>query len=342
MNNRLRTVALALTGIIGLGTGVAHAAPYLTPTGGPGDNNYVQLLEDGAYEVLLNPSPNFDVKPIDQGTIIQVGDYFAGVQRVQATELAAPEGGPPPEPISLQGNTETFTSIFLLEGIAMVGDGIFGNNSADAQYYGPAGTEAWETVFGAAGVLDISDSFSITNLDGSGARVNPGTMAMLFNGAIYSSTDSTGPLPSSASTFVDNAALQYEFGFNGALGSDPTAPTSLGEFWQTTGLDSEFPFYTSTSTPNVKLALNMTRQWAGPDLEAHIYRQTLGDINFVAPTQLQGEGSVAGVAAGTNWGVFADLDLYIRPESVPAPSPLTLLALGLVGLGIARRWMASA
>lgn len=344
MFKRKLLCAACLSAGLGFGAASASALPYLQPnSGNPLADNYVQLLEDGFYEVLIRKEEDgYSLVAVTPNTVIQVGDLFAGVQRIQATELASPEGGPFPDPISLQGG-DTFTYIFLIETATSVeGTPGFGDGANDVQTFKPADSADWEAIFGAGGLLDISSEFDITDLDQDSTnnppktQVNADTMAMLFWGVDYPLSTSTGTLPVSASSFVAGGELQYEFGCD----ADRSGLCTGDQFWRTSGSDSAYPFFSASTSPQVKIALDITQQWAGPNLEKHIYRQTLGDIAFTGPTHLQGQGSVAGTAQGTNWGVFGDIDTYIRP--VPAPTPLALIALGLLGLGASQRRKKSA
>jgi hypothetical protein len=337
----LAAASLAVTA--GFGANSAFALPYLYP--GPVNpvdpvNNYVQLLEDEFFEVLLRrneTSGDLEVLgPIDNTTQIKTGDLFAGVQRIQGTELAAPEGGPAPEPIDLS-NGPTFTSIFLIETAKVVDGGAPGaDNSTDSLWFKQAGTAAWTEVYGASGLLDISSVFDITDLSSAAGTqaVNADTTILLFYGQPFGDADSTGTLPVSASSYVGIGDLQYEFGFTLPWVEPANAN---GEFWLTRGTDASFPATTGTNNPLVKFAQNVTQQWDGPDLESHMYRQLLTDGDFKAPTQYQAVGNVSGLSPLTAWPIRGDLDTYLRP--VPEPTSTALLSLGLLGLAWGKRRM---
>lgn len=346
----MKSKFLAAAGLVsalglGLGANAAFALPYLSPTGNlltttplvTVEDNYVQLLEDEFYEVLIRDGSVLAITP---DTVIQTGDLFAGVQRIQNTELAAPEGGPGPgEPINLQGDTATFTSIFLLEALTVtIGTAGVADSAQDILTFGFAGVSAWETIYGSGGLLDISSAFNISDLDSSTAgnqQVSTGTLAMLFYGVKFSDSTSTGTLSDSATSFVNGGTLQYEFGFTGTDGA-----AQGPEFWKTQDTNAANPYYSATYKPDTTLALNITKQWEGPDLEKHYYRQSQGDLNFTGPTHIQGVGEVSGTASGTSWGVRGDLDEYIRP--IPEPTSITLLSLGLLGIGLGGRRMKKA
>jgi hypothetical protein len=320
----LAAASLAVTA--GLGTNSASALPYLYPGTDAPPTNYVQLLEDQFFEVLIR---NGAVLTPDANTVIQAGDLFAGVQRIQATELAAPEGGPPPEPYNLQSGP-TFTSIFLIEATSVTeGTAGYGDGATDTLLFGKTSTAMWNTIYGAGGLLDISSVFDITDLSSAAGTqsVNPDTTILLFYGQPYGNATSLGTLPSSTSSYVGIGDLQYEFGFTG----------DANEFWQTKGADAAYPFYVASNNPPTKFAQNITQQWDGPDLEQHIYRQLVGDSNFTGPSHYQGDGAPSALAAGTSWGIVGDLDTYMRP--VPEPTSTALLSLGLLGLAWGKRRM---
>lgn len=322
MQRLLSTVALLIA--VAFGATSAYAF-YLFPTGEAGEENYVQFLEDDFWEVLLRPDgqggyTQIVVDPSDPtGTKIQGGDLFAGVQVVQKTELAPPEGGP--EEFNLQTGP-TFTGIFLLETLSVTeGQAGLGDGLVDLITFDAVDRLVWEDLFGAGGLIDISSVFNINDLDGMGAELTEGTTILSFLGQDFRDVDATtGDLSTAVSSFVGTGTLQYEFGFTGAP----------GEFWTARGPDAAFPAVAATDAVSVRLAQNVTRQWAGPDLEAHIYRQTLGDQNFTAASQLQGVGDVKSVAQFTPFSVSGDLDLWIRP--VPEPASFALMGLGLLGL----------
>jgi hypothetical protein len=329
MKTKIKLLAVASLAVTaGFGTNSAFALPYLSPEPvSAAPNNYVQLLEDEFFEVLIRNGQV--LSGIDATTKIQAGDLFAGVQRIQATELASPEGGPSPEPYSLQSGP-TFTSIFLLETTNVdAGANVTPDGSVDTLLFGAAGTAAWESIYGAGGLLDISSVFDITDLSSAAGTqaLNGDTTILLFYGQPYGNASSTGTLPISTSSYVGIGDLQYEFGFTG----------DANEFWETKGIDAAFPVTSGTNTPPVKFAQNVTQQWDGPDLEQHIYRQLIGDTRFTGSSHYQGVGSVSGLSAGTAWPIRGDLDTYFRP--VPEPTSTALLSLGLLGLAWGKRRM---
>jgi len=92
-----------------LWAGTALAAPYLDWT-----DDQVQWLEDSDAEILLDSAGDLiNILPPGaggDGTYIQIGDLFAGVFKIQATQLV----NPAVTDVNLQGDTETFTAIFLI------------------------------------------------------------------------------------------------------------------------------------------------------------------------------------------------------------------------------------
>jgi hypothetical protein len=321
--------AACLSAALSFGAGSVFAAPYLSTPGGPGELDYVQELEDEDYEVLIRPNATgggYSILDITPTTQIQVGDLFAGVLKIQQTQTQSPSN----QNTSLQGDAETFTGIFLIEATdvtALSGDLALRDNGTDTQDFGAVGQSVWNAIYGSGGLIDISSAFDVSDLDGGGTGISSGTMAMLFNGVVFDDATEIGTLSASATSFVDGGTLQYEFGITGEQGAT--------EFWSTRGEDSALPFYAATTSPQFKFSLNVTEQWAGPDLLEHNYRGLVaGDLTFGGPAQLQAQGTVSQLAAGTAWGVKTDTDLWIK---VPVPAPLALLGLGMLGLGVANR-----
>jgi hypothetical protein len=324
-------VAVGLAAAFGL-PGAAFAAPYLTPN--PNNcpaNNCVQLLEDNDWEVLLRPNTSglnngYDVLAVTQTTVIQPGDVFAGLLQIQQTELVAPLGGGDVE--NLQGSNPTFTALFLVRAdtVTCTGGscGVI-DGSTDTLTFNQAGTAAWKNIFGSGGLLNVTGA---GYTDPDNGLVNADTMAVLFYGDAFNTQDPTlASLSASASTFIDGGTMQHEFGF---------VPGAAGQFWRTNGTDAALPIFSGTSKPNNDISINITRAGAGPALDYHNYRGLVaGDALYTAPVQLQGNGQVTGVAAGTSWGVTTDTDLFIRP--IPEPGTMLLVGLSLVGLGIASR-----
>lgn len=338
MFKKLLLNAAGLVATLAIGTSLAFAAPYLSPSG----PNSAQWLEDQDAEILLDKDGNLIT--IGLTTVIQVGDLFGGIFSIQATQNV----NPATTNINLQGSVETFTAIFLIEaetvackgfspitGLACSTTAIDG--ATDTLNFGAATQTQWDSVFGLGGQLDVSSAFDVSDLDGLGANLATGTMSLLFNGRPFEDAIlSDGPpntlsFSDSATTFVDTGAvLQYEFGFTGA-GGDAAA----NEFWTTIGTDAAFPALTGTNNPTNRLALNITQQWAGPELDPHNYLGNIAfDLNFTGDTTLQGKGDFAGGPVGP-WTITTDTDLYIRP--IPEPAIIALMSLGLLVLGFANR-----
>jgi len=342
-----KTAALGLLCTAAFAAVPTQAAPYL----GPG----IQLLEDqdaesiirctgggdnvplscSTVEISLTPNefnPNIlEPDPTDPNNYVTEGDLFAGVIKIQETKIE-PDG----DVVSTDGDAETFTGIFLIQAESCVSTGGAcdkEDGSNDDLLFAPVGQEYWDEIYGASGVLDISTAFDVSDINSSGSGLAAGTMAFLFNGVVYD--DAVIPaadLSTSATSFVSGGSLQYEFGFTGAPTGTPF--TSAGEFWRTDGEDAAFFGGAIGNSAFNRLALNVTRQWAGPDLLPHNHRLfSDGDPNFLFDTQLQGFGNFTGL--GEPWALTTDTDFWIN--SVPAPGSLGLLALGLLGLGYASR-----
>ncbi|NOQ17152.1 MAG: PEP-CTERM sorting domain-containing protein [Methyloprofundus sp.] len=321
---------------LGLTVNMAYAAPYIP--------NTVQLLEDQDAEIHLD-AQGAPVDPfVDQvPTMIQVGDLFAGVLTIQLTKGVLPLTAD----VNLQGHTETFTALFLIEAesITSAGTGLPGDPfdlSVDTLSFGAATQAQWDAVYGAGGTIDISSAFDVSDLDGDAANgtegIAAGTMAMLFNGAFFDEVDfegseaATQTLSGSATTVVDGAALQYEFGF-----IDDGITDLADQFWTTIGIDAAFPALIGTHNPTNRFALNITKQWAGPDLDPHNFLGTSGnDFNYSGSTHLQAKGDFSGVLGPDSpWPIGTDTDLYIK--SVPEPTNLALLTMGIIGAGVRSR-----
>ena len=321
-----------LCAILVLGTSPAFGAPFLF-----GDE--VQLLEDQDAEVLMDSAGN--ERTIGPGTTIDVGDLFGGIFKIQFTENV-PSGD---NNVNLQGPTDTFTAIFLIKTLGISSDGGPAdgsiNNSDDILTFGAASQTDWNNVFGAGKLMDISSIFDVSDLDGMGTGLATGTMSMLLDGVNYDDAD-LSPTPGatysdSTLTFVTTPAntkanLLYEFGFTGGGGT-----AAANQFWYTSGKDAEFPALVGTNNPINRLALDLTMQWAGPNLVSHNFLGTNApfDLNFTGLTDIQGKGDFAGAAQGP-WGIVTDTDLYIH--AVPEPATMLLFGTGLIGLaGIGRR-----
>lgn len=310
---------LVLGAVVALGMGFASssamAAPYLY--------NTVQQLEDGDAETLLNADGT--VKAIGPGSFIQVGDLFGGVIKIQQT-FPVPAGTPE---INLQSGS-TFTAFFLIDtkSILSTGDATTADGSFEQIFFGAATQAQWNTVFGAGGAIDISSVLDVSNINGSGSGIASGTMALMFNDVLYSSAlfEAGGTMSGSATSFIQGGTLQYEFGFTGAGGA-----ADANQFWKTTGVDATMPTLAITNDLINRLALDVTRQWAGPDLAPHNYLLSAGDGNYTGETQFQGKGNFEQILAGSPWALQTDSDLFISP--VPEPSALALISLGLMGLG---------
>lgn len=312
-NNLVLAVGVALA--VGFASGGAVAAPYLY--------NTVQQLEDGDAETLLNADGT--VKAITSSSFIQVGDLFGGVIKIQQT-FPVPAGTPE---INLQSG-DTFTAFFLIDTKSIVsgGDATTADGTNDQIFFGAATQSQWSTVFGAGGAIDISSVLDVSNINGTGSGIASGTMALMFNGVTYSSAqfEAGGTMSGSATSFISGGTLQYEFGFTGTDGV-----AAANQFWKTTGIDATIPSLAITNDLINRLALDVTRQWAGPDLAAHNYLLSAGDANYTGATQFQGKGNFEQVLTGSPWALQTDSDLFISP--VPEPSALALISLGLMGLG---------
>lgn len=332
---------LSATGLavaISLSASTAFAFPYLNPKGDTNaDLDYVQLLEDAFAERLIRKNTTtgkLEFVNAVSGSL-QVGDIFAGVQKIQLTELAPEEQDLPN--VNLQSGS-TFTSLFLnkITSISSTGDVTTLDSSYDIIDFGSAGSDAWVDVFGSGGLIDVS---SVWDVEAKVGTVDPGTLALLFFGADFPSITVAGAtVADSAKTYVAGAELQYEFGFTD-LDADGES-TVAGEFWDTKGLDAAVPASAGTNNPTIKLGLNITKQWAGPDLEPHNYRggPFVNDVSFLNKTHLEAIGQVTAANAPSTssvWGVTGDVDNYFKP--IPEPTSLGLLSLGLLGLGYAGR-----
>lgn len=320
--------AVLLCSILVFSSTVAFGAPFLV-------GDVVQFIDDQDYELLLRPdgSGSFITPTVDpnnpENTTIQVGDLFTGVIKFQLTELA-PSGDP-----SIILADDTFTALFLIEATSVSSNGGPAdgsiNNSWDTLTFGAASTDTWKDVFGAGGYFDISSYIDVDDLDGSGTDVSVGTTTLFFDGVAFADADAsiTTSLPDSIASFVDGANLLYEFGFTGAGG---TAATN--EFWETVGLDAEFPALVGTNNPTNRLALNVVEYWNGPELIPHNYLGSVGDTNFTGETQLQGKGDFAAGPTGL-WPLTTDTDIYIKP--IPEPATVALFGLGLLCISAVSR-----
>ena len=325
--------ALFLCSILVFGASAAFAAPFLPPE--------VQELEDQDFESLLNPDGS--IKDVLANPIIEVGDLFAGVIKIQKTSNVT---GPGPNPeIDLQTSDDTFTAIFLIKTATVdsSGDVNTPDNSFDELTFTSATAADWSAVFGAGGTIDLTPAgFDVTDLDGLGTGVATGTMAMMFDGVAYADAEeefdpgTIDNVADSAQTFVDGARLLYEFGLTGAA----------GEFWETAGIDAAISTLAMTSPrPDNIISLNITQQWAGPDLDPHNFLGDAGDLNFTDAVQLQGDGSFQALPQIGNppvpnspWGLGTDTNFYIKPDIIPEPGTMLLLGFGLISLaGVTRR-----
>jgi hypothetical protein len=306
------------------GAGGAVAQPYFL-------NQGVQEFEDNDYEALFRYDNGVLTAPaIDSSSFIQVGDIFAGVLKIQATQVAETTTSPAGPTTDLQ-NTNTFTAIFAIEttSVSCIGAGCsvaVRDNFTDVLAFKPASQTTWNEVFGPGGLADVSSEVDVSSLA-------DGTAIMWFDNVDYVSADEgLANLSLSATSFVKDGILQYEFGFTG--GGDTPGPD---EFWSTRGEDAALPFFTGATTPSNRIALNITQRWAGPALEPHNWRLDVrGDSLFTGPTEFQGFGSVTGISGvGTPWPVVTDTDAYM--SSIPEPASIALMSLGLVGLGFASR-----
>jgi hypothetical protein len=316
-STRLLSVA-GLATALGFAASSALAQPFLP--------NEVQLLEDNDFEILLNA--NGTVKTVTPTTVIQQGDLFAGILKIQATENV-PSGA---NSTNFGNADETFTAIFLIEtkNVASTGNPNIIDNSVDTLTFQAPGAAAWATVFGAGGTFDLTveaNGFDVTNLEGSGTGVLSTTMVMVFDDVILGNATPLGTTAASVDSHVGD--LIYELGETGTGGLG-------GEFWSTIGIDAAIPALAGTNNPTNRLAINETANWGGPQLIAHNFLGTNApfDLNYTSPVQVQGKGDFAGVAQGT-WPLGTDTDLYIL--TVPEPGVLALLGLGIVGMGMAGR-----
>jgi hypothetical protein len=317
----ISAVGLALS----LSTTAVSAAPYLF---GPD----VQLIEDEDAEVLLNRDGT--VKPITASTRIEEGDLFAGVFKYQATKTVNDPG----PGIDLSGANTTFSGAFLIKALSVTaasGDITTIDNSFDTLTFGAASQAEWDSVFGDSKTIDIFPTFDVANINGSGSGIAPGTMALFFNDVVYNNAiDNAGTLSSSATSFIAGGSLQYEAGFTGGAGT-----AAANQFWSTKGLDAAFPSLTGTNNPTNRFAIDITKQWAGPNLLAHNYLgalATVTDSNYTGPTQFQSKGDFAKpLGQNSPWGLGTDTDTYIH--AVPEPASLAVLAVGLLGFGLNNR-----
>jgi hypothetical protein len=325
MQKRFGTAAL--TAALGLGAAHVSAAPFLTAG--------IQELEDQDFESLYQLIDGVAVPgEITESTVLQAGDIFAGVLKIQQTRIAATPTDPPGPAIDLQG-PDTFTAIFAIEAetvTAITGDVNVRDSGTDELTFKPTPQSTWDAVFGAGGPIDITTEFDVGDLDGLGTDLADGTMVLLFDQVdFFGADEGLADTSLSGTSFVEDGRLLYEFGFTGAGGA-----ALADEFWVTRGEDAALPFYVGATTPSNRIALNVTEKWAGPKLEAHNWRLTVaGDPTFTGDTQFQGFGNVTGLGGGIPWAITTDTDIYIK--ALPEPASLALMAAGIVGIGFASK-----
>jgi hypothetical protein len=256
----------------------------------------VNEIEDQDYETLASGNGDF---------VVEVGELVGGVikfQLVRNTVTSATN--------DLQTSPDTFTAIFLIEVATSTGEGGL-DGDTDTLTFIPAGQAAWDSVFGTGGSIDLG-------LGASPITIATGTMINVYEGISFSSADEStgGGVGASAATFVSGGTSLWEFGFTGAGGTAAT-----GEFWSTRGEDADVASAVLTTDPVNRFSLNLTNNPSGIPLDVHNFLGTSGDAFFTTAVQLQGKGGFQS-AAGTDWPLSTDTNVYI----VPVPEPASLIA----------------
>ena len=143
---------------------------------------------------------------------------------------------------------------------------------------------------------------------------DPGTMAALYrdwDGSVVPDPVGSTSINDALATAADGTLL-WEVGLTG----------QPGEFWTATFFQLPNQFFVLFGA-----ALNVTAQWAGPELAPHDW------LGFGVETQIQLAGTADAKASGRWFDVGTDTDIFLKP--VPEPTTgAVFLGLGAVAFGL--------